>query len=66
LWAYRGELRAPDAQKGDAFGFSLALTATHLAVGAVGVDIGDATLAGAVYVFRRVKVDWASILANVP
>jgi hypothetical protein len=52
------KLTASDAQAGDQFGQSIALTGDFIAVGANRADIGSGVDQGAVYLFRRMGNEW--------
>jgi len=52
-WGEVTKLTASDAQAGDWFGFSVALSADSAVVGAVGEDNTGGSAAGAAYVFQR-------------
>ena len=56
-WAQTAQLIAPDGQRNDFLGFSLAYDGDTLLVGAPGDDTADVD-AGAAYVFRRIGTQW--------
>jgi len=72
-WVQEAYLKAPNAEAGDQFGFSVAVSGDTVAVGAYFEDSNQTTItngptasannstpyAGAVYVFRRTGVNWA-------
>ena len=55
-WDTGTKLTAPDAQHGDWFGVSVALSAEYAIIGAIGEDAGG-RYAGAAYIFRRTGAD---------
>lgn len=56
-WKQRHIFTAPDAQSGDAFGQSIALTKNHLVIGAPRNDaLGNDS--GAAYIYKREKDSW--------
>jgi len=66
-WRQQAYLKASNAEAGDRFGYSVAVSGDTIAVGAIGEASGDstnpddnsATRAGAVYVFARDGDSWA-------
>jgi MYXO-CTERM domain-containing protein len=58
-WSEQQKLTAADAESGDGFGLSLALSGDTLVVGAYQDDVGAATDQGSAYVFTRSAGIWA-------
>ena len=56
-WTYRGVLASSAPGPNDQFGWGLALSGDHAFAGAVGVDVGAASDAGAIYIFDLNPVD---------
>lgn len=70
-WMPAPVIRAPDGESGDHFGISVAVTATHLFVGASAWDLEQPATSdcGAVYVYRREAGQWTfseRLLAPTP
>ena len=57
-WIEEARLTAKDAKTGDTFGVSVAIDGNTIVIGATGCDIGNATDAGAAYVFSRTGITW--------
>jgi FG-GAP repeat len=57
-WQLDATLQAPDADYGDLFGFSVALSGDVLAVGARDDEAGPLAKAGSAYIFRRSPKGW--------
>ena len=72
-WAQEAYIKAPNANAGDSFGYSVAISGDTIVVGANGEDSNQTTItngtsastdnsalsAGAVYVFKRTGTNWA-------
>jgi hypothetical protein len=57
-WALEEHLTAADAENGDSFGRSVAISSDWVIVGAYGDDIGSNDSQGSVYAFERTNDDW--------
>jgi hypothetical protein len=65
-WVEETKLTALDGQEADGFGFSVALFDDVLAVGAYGVDVGNAMNAGAVYLYKKQNNEWIELEKILP
>ncbi len=57
-WEQKAQLVAKDAEAGDSFGTSVAISGNTIVVGATGVEIDDENDAGAAYVFTGSGSTW--------
>jgi LPXTG-site transpeptidase (sortase) family protein len=57
-WIFEAKLMAPDAQVGDSFGTSVAVSGDSIVVGSPGAEDEEGSDVGAAYVFTRSETGW--------